>query len=969
MGNSYKYRIICTLMALCLCVAALGITSYAEEDGESTSRVPVYTTAQSYSEYLESYDSAVSGSDTVVLAGADYASTDGMDVTVDDDVVLTDTSGSITWEVEVGSAGFYQIDIEYAVVPDGGNEIQLNLLLNGEVPFAQVTPLVFYRMYTDESDDYKEMEGNQSFPSQIEYSDWQTVSLTDSEGYYGESNGLWFYLEEGVNELTFEAVKDRMMIRTITVRPAENLPDYDTYLAACLEDGAEYMESAEVRFQGEDASLKSDPSFYPQNNRTSALTEPYDPTYIVLNTIGGSAWSTAGSWIEWEVEVPESGLYKIAVRYKQKETAGFEAYRSVSINGTVPYAEAEAVAFSYSTSFQTEYLHTSDGEELWFYLEEGTNTIRLTCSLGGYADVAVELQDCIDYISEIYYSITAITSTSPTAYQDYQLTTRLPNLTTELQEAGEQLAALQVKVEEICGGTTDVSASMSRTAQMLLEIAAKPSQITNKVTSIGDSITSLGSAVLTLSQQSLTLDWLELQGEDDTLPRAEGTFLQGLKHEVLSFIGSFTNDYNVAVETDTDAEQTVTVWISTGRDQMDVLRRLVNESFTSETGIAVDIKLVDSSIIMTAVAGGTGPDVAIGVSSTLPMELGYREAAYDLSQFEDFEDVTAMLSEAAVDCYEFEGAYYGLPDQMSFPVLFYRKDILAKYNIEVPETWEDLISIIPTLATYNMQVYLDRESLLTLGTSGGVGTSKAINTVFLSMLYQTGGELYNEAGTMTLLTESVSLDAFKTWTNFYTKYGFSASMSFVTRFRLGSVPIAIMDISYYNTLTVSAPEIDGKWGIALIPGTEQEDGTIDHSVPVTTSAVMMIKSSVEKNDSADASWEFIKWWLSSDVQTSYSREMEAVLGSSGRYMVSNLTSFSQISWSADVAAVLEESLEWIREVRQIPGSYLTGRNLENAFYAVINDTSLDSTDTLSEYVESIDREITKKREEYGLETE
>ena len=57
------------------------------------------------------------------------------------------------------------------------------------------------------------------------------------------------------------------------------------------------------------------------------------------------------------------------------------------------------------------------------------------------------------------------------------------------------------------------------------------------------------------------------------------------------------------------------------------------------------------------------------------------------------------------------------------------------------------------------------------------------------------------------------------------------------------------------------------------------------------------------------------------------------------------------------------------EIRQIPGSYLTGRNLENAFYAVINDISLDRLDTLAGYVESVDAEITKKREEYGLETE
>ena len=191
----------------------------------------------------------------------------------------------------------------------------------------------------------------------------------------------------------------------------------------------------------------------------------------------------------------------------------------------------------------------------------------------------------------------------------------------------------------------------------------------------------------------------------------------------------------------------------------------------------------------------------------------------------------------------------------------------------------------------------------------------------------------------------------------------------MTRFRLGSVPLAIMDISNYNTLSVSAPEISGKWGISLVPGTRQEDGTVDHSIPVTTSSVVMIKPTVERDNTMNEAWEFIKWWVSADVQTGYAREMEAVLGSSGRYMVANLESFKQTSWPVEIAAVLDDSLDWLREIRQIPGSYLTGRNLENAFYAVINDISLDPLDTLAGYVESIDAEIIKKREEYGLETE
>lgn len=971
MRKFLKKTMTLALVLACSCVPPIPAAAAAiSEESRVQGRVPVYETADSYGDYLEQHASAGSGADTVILKGADYAETDSMDVTVDGDAVQTGTSGEISWNVDVQTAGLYQIDVEYAVVSEGGNDIQMNLLLNGEVPYAQASPLVFYRMYADENQDYKTMEGNQAFPPQEEVADWQKVSLTDSEGYYGDGNGLKFYLEKGSNTLAFQAVKDRMAIRSIVVRPAEDLKDYAAWLSEKQAEGAQIIENAELRVQGEDAWLKSNPSFYPQNDRTSALSEPYHPSYIVLNTIGGDGWKKAGEWLEWQVEAPQSGLYRIAVRYKQKESVGFSAVRRVSINGKVPFAEAEDVRFAYSTNFQTSYFQSVAGEDLYFYLEQGTNTIRLTCAPGGYAEAALELQSTIEELSEVYYSITAITSTSPTRYQDYQLTKRIPNLTQNLAHVAERLEGVYNQVTDITGGTTDVSASIERASTMLFEIAETPSKITDKVTSIADYITALGAGVLTLSQQALTIDWLEMQGSGNKLPRAEGNFFQNVKHEVLSFVGSFTNDYNVATEDgETQTDKTITVWISTGRDQMDVLRRLINESFTPKTNIAVDLKLVDASIIMTAVAGGTGPDVAIGLSNTLPMELGYRGAAYNLAQFDDFKEVASQFAEAAVDTYEFEGNYYGIPDQMSFPVLFYRKDILAKYGIMVPDTWDDLISIIPSLATYNMQVYLDRESMQTLGAGSGVGTSKAINSVYLSMLYQNDAELYNEEGTKTLLLGEESIDCFETWANFYTKYGFSASIDFVTRFRLGSVPLAIMDISYYNRLSISAPEISGKWGIGLLPGTIKEDGSIDHSIPVTTSSSAIIKPTVEKNQSQNESWEFIKWWISADVQTGYAREMEAVLGSSGRYMVANLESFKQASWPVEVSAVLDESLDWLREIRQIPGSYLTGRNLENAFYAVINDISLDRLDTLAGYVESVDAEITKKREEYGLETE
>jgi hypothetical protein len=55
----------------------------------------------------------------------------------------------------------------------------------------------------------------------------------------------------------------------------------------------------------------------------------------------------------------------------------------------------------------------------------------------------------------------------------------------------------------------------------------------------------------------------------------------------------------------------------------------------------------------------------------------------------------------------------------------------------------------------------------------------------------------------------------------------------------------------------------------------------------------------------------------------------------------------------------------VHEMPQIAGSYITGRELENAFREVINNL-YNARETLYEYSILIDAEINRKRSEFGL---
>ena len=116
------------------------------------------------------------------------------------------------------------------------------------------------------------------------------------------------------------------------------------------------------------------------------------------------------------------------------------------------------------------------------------------------------------------------------------------------------------------------------------------------------------------------------------------------------------------------------------------------------------------------------------------------------------------------------------------------------------------------------------------------------------------------------------------------------------------------------------------------------------------------------------SWEFMKWWVSTDTQVRFGREMEAILGSSGRYTTANVEALKQLSWSTKQLNVLLGSLEETVGVPEVPGSYYTPRHVINGIRKVYNEKE-DPRETLIDYARKINDELTRKRQEFNLPVE
>ena len=420
-------------------------------------------------------------------------------------------------------------------------------------------------------------------------------------------------------------------------------------------------------------------------------------------------------------------------------------------------------------------------------------------------------------------------------------------------------------------------------------------------------------------------------------------------------------DYNsLGDKYDENSTDLIEVWITTGRDQSTILKTMVDDTFTPNTGIKVNVKLVVADTLLTAVVAGNGPDVVLSLGSWFPVNYAMRHAVEDLTQFPDYEEVVKPFYESALIPASYDDGtkvgIYALPETQQFPVLFYRKDVLEELGLEPPNTWDDLIALLPTIQGNNMSVGIPYPDITNVDMS-----------IFNSLIYQNGGQIYNEKATKTVIDNENGVAAFKLYTSLYNDYGLPTVYDFVSRFRSGEMPIGLVDYSAFNTLVVSAPEIRGLWDFTLFPGTYRTDENgqefLDRSVHAQGNSCMIIATedeTIKKN-----AWEFLKWWVSAESQVRFGREIESVLGSSARYTTANRDALEQLAWSADQLKILKEQQSHTVGFKEIAGGYSTTRHMTNAIRRVIN-TKEDARETLLTYARTINEEIRIKRKEFGL---
>ena len=409
------------------------------------------------------------------------------------------------------------------------------------------------------------------------------------------------------------------------------------------------------------------------------------------------------------------------------------------------------------------------------------------------------------------------------------------------------------------------------------------------------------------------------------------------------------------------------------------MRGLISDKFTQKENIAVDLKLVAVGSLLPATLSGSGPDVNLALASSTVINYAIRSAVVPLNPagyidkegdsekqkahnaecreiFSNYDEVMSWFADAATIPLQLYGVAYGLPQTEHFSMLFYRSDILVGLGLDIPETWDDVYKMLPTLQSNNLQ-FGYHESLAGL----------------LIMLYQQGEQLYQGQrgddpktyGMRINLDSNTSLETFKRLCEMYTMYGFPYSYNFVNRFRTGEMPVAVAQYTVYSQLTIFAPELRGLWGFTVLPGTERidENGNtyVDHTADTTITGVVMMRGCEE----IAAAWKFMTWWVSADIQANYGQEYYALLGASGQYATANLNALDSMSWTAAEREDLHRQFQWLKATPEMPGGYIVARYVEFAFLRAYNDDE-DPVEALLSYIDTINAELSRKRSEFGL---
>jgi len=880
------------------------------------------------------------------------------------DTVRLEPLDSVTFSTTVSNEGLYELSMDYFVLDETRLQPSLSVFINGEVQYNEMYRIDIPVRWEINSTPTYDRYGDELVPNSTLDLSWNSMYFQDPNYFFIEP--LKFYLHSGENEITIQLNEGSLLLGNITIgntyeRSMTYLDYYNSHSGATV-----IANSSILKIEAEDYTFESEQNIRSKYVRDSSLT-PYTYKNRVLNVLDENSFRLSGDSVTYIFDVSETGFYQLSLKYMQTGNPGLSTKRTILIDGEIPFQEMESYSFDYSTHFKVDTLNDGDNP-YYFYLEEGTHELTLSIVNVDVKDVYHHLLSVLEEISSLSREINKITGGLVDDKRDFKLETYIPNLHADLVRLREEVSIAYDDIASIYDNDNlailnELKISLKYFDQFIEDSSDIPIysiRFNEGESSIYGRINSL---LPLLIDQPLQLDSILFNGTEDKLQKASNGFFVNTYESIRAFFYSFTDPkYNQADVVD---DQTIEIWVRQSRLYIQIMQRMIDENFTTQTGIKVLLSVMpDENKIVLSNAAGTTPDGAMGLSVTKPFDFAIRGMLTDLRQMPGFYDLVQDYNSNSFIPFVYEDGVYSIPETMDVKLLFYRKDILDFLGVDPPQTWDEVVSLIPVLQKYDYDFYTP------------LGNDNAFKTFgeTTPFIYQFHGSLYNLSGDKTLINEDEAYQAFEFMTDLFSIYNIPITTSnFFQKFRTGQVPIGIGDGNTYIQLKYAAPELAGQWAVIPIPGIEYQyddpsecggpltgDSCIERWDPTYGTSSVIFKDSTKQG----LVWEFFLWWFSQQPQTDFTYNLQSMLGTEFLYMTANIEAFRESAWPSDSKPQILEQWQWIRTVGKVPGDYLLERELSNAWNSVVND-GVSARVAIDDAVIIINRELKRKLEEFG----
>ena len=854
---------------------------------------------------------------------------------------------AIELTVEVPETALYWMSFDYLSYDTSILPIEFSLMVDGAYPFYETRNLSFETTWVSSDTVDVDRYGNEIVTMPDKKIQWESKYLMDAS--YRYSTPLLVELAAGSHTLQIGVNEGTFLLGNITLTAPKSVQAYTGSQAA--------PGNALIVIQGEDFYERNNSSIHAAGEYDSALY-PLSSKERVLNTLDSDSFKEAGQTVTYQFHTDAAGYYYIGMNYRQADKNNFPVFVNWRVDGEIPNTEFENYPVTYTTRYKTTTLSDDDANKLSIYLEPGDHTISVTISADYLRDALERVDRIMNGVNDLSLEVTKVAGTNKDKYRDLKITRYIPNVQETLYGWADELYAIAGDAAELIGAddAEDVAAFayLIIAAKQLRSLGDEPNELVYRVDELSTSVNSINTQIANfvdlINDNNLSIDRIYIYQDDAKLPKKLG-FFESLWLSVTRFFYSFFGQSYSANNTN---KEHIQVWVNRPRQYVEIMQKMIDEQFTPQTGIEVDLAIMtDANKLVLSNASGDTPDIATGINYSIPFELAIRGALVDLTKFDNYREIFGRYSEGILVSSVIGDGLYSLPETMNFYVMFARTDVLEKLGMEAPDTMEEMIGMLPDLQMRGLNVFYPTAAMLAMRNFHGV----------TPLIFQNGGTLYGDTALELTVDSEATINGITQLTELFTLYDLPVDVpNFYQHFRNGDLPIGIADFNSYNLILNAAPEIANSWSIHPVPGVvDEETGEVKRYMSGGAESTVMFCSDDEREQKA---WRFMEWWSSADVQAEFGQMLQIMYGDEYIWPTANLEAFRRLPFPTKDKDIIMEQAGYILEAPRLLGSYMLERELSNAFNdIVVNGKTLRSR--VDDVVKTVNRETARKLEEFG----